>query len=95
MNMDDMEPKRGSQTNLKLVALSTDVLRNRLNSMYTVLRTQPLVKTSRSGMFEYLWDLKEVAVLEGKKSVDVPIAWLDELEALIAERSNYPVPRGH
>lgn len=32
------------------------------------------------GLFEYLWDLKEKALLERRSTVEVPSNWLQELE---------------
>ncbi len=59
----------------KLVTVSTTDLKARLNRIYKGMRSR------EAGRFDYLWDLKELALLEGRKSVDVPETWLDELES--------------
>lgn len=64
----------------KLETVSTDNLKSRLNTMYESMRQRPRFSAS-SGLFDYLWDLKEKAILEGHNSVKVPTGWLDELEA--------------
>ncbi len=68
-----------STTGLQLVTVSTSTLKDRLNRLYDTRKGQ--AKTiSHSGLFEYLWDLKELALMERKSSVEVPSTWLDELE---------------
>ncbi len=68
----------------KLVSVTTDMLKDRLNRVYNQLHTATEMRSAKSlsqeGLFEYLWDLKEVALLEGKSSVELPKNWLDELE---------------
>lgn len=72
--------KFGSQTeNLKLASVSTVILKDRLNGLYKTMQRRPETMIT-PGLFEYLWDLKELALLEGKPSVEVPEPWLDELE---------------
>jgi len=76
-----------------LVTVSTDSLRNRLNRIYDAMRASPR-SLSNSGLFDYLWEMKELALLEGRNSIEVPTTWLEELEhdfpELAAEGS-----RGH
>ncbi len=68
-----------STTGLQLVTVSTSTLKDRLNRLYDTRKGHP--KTiSQSGLFEYLWDLKELALMERKSSVEVPSTWLEELE---------------
>ena len=62
----------------KLVSLSTSDLRDRLNRIYAKMRNSN--KKADLGRFDYLWDLKEHALMQGTKAVDVPESWLDELE---------------
>lgn len=70
----------GSKTNpLKMAEVSTDNLRQKLNDIYACLRNKPCVVIN-PGLFEYLWDLKELALLEGRTSIEVPTTWLKELE---------------
>jgi hypothetical protein len=75
-----------------LVTVPTDQLRHRLNRLYGILRGHK--PTQSLGRFDYLWDLKELAVLEGKRAVEIPDAWLDELERVYAENCG-TAGRGH
>lgn len=59
----------------QFVTVSVDTLRDRLNQLYNSRLTLP-----NEGMFEYLWDLKEQALMEGATTVDVPTTWLEDLE---------------
>ena len=78
--MDGFQGGADGTSALKLAAVPTDNFKERLNSIYKIRRLSqhPL---SNSGLFEYLWDLKEIALLEGQPSVQVPAIWLQELEA--------------
>lgn len=66
------------------IALATEALRERLNRLYDSLHSQQRTSKrdllGRNGLFEYLWDLKEAALMEGKGSVELSKQWLDELE---------------
>ena len=64
---------------LKLVTVSTERLKDKLNQIYDVMRARPRA-LSGTGPFEYLWDLKELALMEGRNSVQVPNTWLEELD---------------
>lgn len=77
--MSSFEDTPDSASAPKLVTVSTDNLKEKLNFMYDTMRGRPRALSS-SGLFEYLWDLKELALLEGRQSVKVPTAWLAELE---------------
>jgi hypothetical protein len=82
-----------SRQNMQLVSVKTDHLRERLNKLYDVVRGNP--KTySYWGRFDYLWDLKELAMLEGKGNVHIPDSWLDELERVYVEFGDIQ-GRGH
>ncbi len=83
----------GSNQHVNLVSVRTDLLKERLNRLYDVVRCNPR-SHSAWGRFDYLWDLKELALLEGKGSVQIPDAWLDELEKIFVESSDIP-GRGH
>lgn len=69
----------GGSQELKLVEVSTDCLKDKLNKIYDVMRARPR-SLAGSGLFEYLWDLKEAAIMEGRGSVQVPTNWLKEIE---------------
>lgn len=64
---------------LQLVNVNTDHLKARLNKLYETRRHNTTL-SANDGLFEYLWDLKELALMEGKPSVEVPSNWLEELE---------------
>lgn len=64
---------------IDLMTVKTDLLRDKLNRLYDVLRVRPQAHTYW-GRFSYLWDLKELAILERRDSVEVPTQWLDEFE---------------
>jgi len=70
----------------QLVTVNTDLLRDKLNRHYKRLHAEGHKNGatsgfgSQEGIFEYLWDLKEMALLEGKDSVQLPQNWLDELD---------------
>jgi hypothetical protein len=67
-----------------LVSVPTELLRDRLNRLYGAVRRNAR-NYSAWGRFDYLWDLKELAVLEGRGSVEIPDSWLDELERIYVE----------
>ena len=65
----------------KLVSLKTSDLRERLNRLYAGMRKSGAErKLSDNGRFDYLWDLKELALMQGTGSVNIPESWLEELE---------------
>lgn len=61
----------------KLVSVTTDTLKARLNKFYDARINRD---ASQEGLFEYLWDLKELALMEGRAEVQVPATWLEDLE---------------
>jgi hypothetical protein len=84
-------PNAVSRSNM--VTLPTNQLRDRLNRIYDAVRGNS--KTLQAwGRFDYLWDLKELAVLEGRNNVQIPDAWLEELERVFVEIGDVP-GRGH
>lgn len=87
-----MSSSHGTPGDLKLVNVATDSLKDRLNRVYDALRSRPQT-LSNSGLFDYLWEMKELALLEGRSTVQVPTTWLEELEDDINELSE--AGRGH
>lgn len=81
--------KFSNQENIKLASVSTNTLKERLNGIYRTMQRRPETMIT-PGLFEYLWDLKELALLEGKPSVEVPEPWLAELEDTCCSVSNGP-----
>lgn len=67
----------------ELVAVSIDTLKSSLNKVYDNRRGHSKMhhlSGMPEGLFEYLWDLKEKALLERRSTVEVPSNWLQELE---------------
>jgi len=60
-------------------SISTSTLKEKLNLFYASARANLSAHTQKEH-FDYLWDLKERAILEGKQSVEVPEDWFSELE---------------
>lgn len=79
--------KKGSE----MVAVSTDTLKDSLNKVYDSRRGHSKMQHLSGmpeGLFEYLWDLKEKALLERRNTVEVPSNWLQELEEQQTNRRN-------
>lgn len=70
---------------LKTVAVETNNLRERLNRFYQCGKGSPS-GLAQEGLFQYLWDLKEKALLEHQSTVEVPGNWLEELEEQMQQR---------
>jgi hypothetical protein len=71
--------KNGGNASEKLVEVETTQLKERLNRLYKAR----MKKAAQTPALADLWDLKELALLEGKPSVEVPRRWLDELEGAL------------
>jgi hypothetical protein len=59
--------------------VSTEHLKQKLNYFYALSKAQLNLVPQREH-FDYLWDLKEKAIIEGKANVEVPEEWLSELD---------------
>jgi hypothetical protein len=73
--------KRAKATGVSKTMKTIDVriLQDKLNSLY--YRTRGKHQTAgQPRHMEYLWDLKEMALIAGKSTVEVPKEWLTELE---------------
>jgi hypothetical protein len=35
--------------------------------------------SSNPGLFDYLWEVKELAIVEKRSSIEIPSGWLEEL----------------
>lgn len=73
-----MKKEIGNPQGNEKVSLKTSDLRDRLNKIYVQMRSGKCQPDSKH--FDYLWDLKELALMHGNNTVDVPASWLDELE---------------
>lgn len=91
--MGSSQSNNGTAKDLDLVSVATDSLRDKLNRVYDAMRSRPRT-LSNSGLFEYLWEMKELALMEGRQSIQLPTTWLEDLDddfqELIPEAS-----RGH
>ncbi len=63
---------------LKLVEVLTDAFKDRLNRIYSLMRAHPRM-SSNPGLFDYLWEVKELAIVEKRSSIEIPSGWLEEL----------------
>lgn len=72
------------ESNRRLITMSTDSLKERLNRIYDAMRRRDH-KLAHSSLFDYLWELKELALTEGRETVEVPPAWLEDLEQGLPE----------
>jgi uncharacterized protein with von Willebrand factor type A (vWA) domain len=61
--------------------VSTQTLKEKLNNFYALSKAQLSLVPQREH-FDYLWDLKEKAIIEGKSSIEVPEEWLSELDRM-------------
>jgi hypothetical protein len=72
----------------QMTTVQTEHLRDRLNRLYSAVRGNVSTHTYWN-RFDYLWDLKELAVLEGRNKVEIPESWLDELEKVFVEVGDF------
>lgn len=78
--MSSSKKSNGGNAEEQLVTVETGTLRDNLNRAYSA-------HCKKSASFDHLWDLKELALLEGKKSIDVPRTWIDELDGALGSNS--------
>ncbi|HEY9773424.1 MAG TPA: hypothetical protein V6C81_06405 [Planktothrix sp.] len=69
--------RKGDATG-QLIVVQTSTLKERLNTVYKTRGGKGEPKS-----FANLWDLKELALLEGKDSIEVPKPWLEELDTVL------------
>ncbi len=74
------QKRKKTQAGLPLVTVTTAALRDKLNRIYNTRMAKPGSLTN-SGLFECLWEMKELALIEGLSSIQLPINWLEELES--------------
>ncbi len=67
----------------ELVRVEVQALQTKLNKIFERQNRKELNKIYHDD-FDYLWDLKELALLEKKQQVEVPGTWLSELETALA-----------
>ncbi len=78
-----------SADNKNLVRVQTSELKDKLNNLYSRMRVAANSNSptrANLGHFDSLWDLKELALLEHRQSVDVPETWLRETDQLEKQR---------
>lgn len=78
--------------NEKLMSMKTADLKSRLNQLYRGIKSAKAGSRPDTSRFDYLWDLKELALMEGRQSIDVPETWLEEIEKGLNEQGG---ARGH
>ncbi|HEY9787188.1 MAG TPA: hypothetical protein V6D17_17495 [Candidatus Obscuribacterales bacterium] len=61
-----------------VISVGVDELKEQLNALYSTRKNKPR-NLADPALFDRLWDLKELAILEGRTSVELPKTWLDEL----------------
>jgi hypothetical protein len=64
--------------NEKLVSVQTTELKDRLNRIYSRTHSSTSTRGAELGHFDSLWDLKELALLEHRQTLEVPETWLAE-----------------
>ncbi len=69
-----------------VVSMETIQLKETLNQAFHALHTKSICRTNQE-VFDRLWDLKEAAILEGKKSVELPSQWLSEFEQVFDRKT--------
>ena len=70
---------KASMEGRTMKSISVRTLQDKLNSLYRRGRAQDQAP-GRPRHIDYLWDLKEMALIAGKSAVEVPVEWLVELE---------------
>ena len=74
--------KKGAAAS-QLVAVDVSILKTSLNKVYADLHGRGqgagLKASVKDEVFQYLWDLKEMALLEKRSVVELPQEWLDQL----------------
>lgn len=78
----------------ELVKVQVDLLKRSLNHAYDTRRDNRTI-LAHDGLFEYLWDLKERALMEGRESVEVPTAWVEELDSNLLVIHHPHAEKGH
>lgn len=77
----------------RVVRIETVTLKQKLNDLYKCVRAQNSLDSQlawTTGKFAYLWDIKELALVEQQATVEIPYMWLEELECqLVADNRPY------
>jgi hypothetical protein len=64
-----------------IITIATTSLKKRLNDAFVNLHGKGAL-AKHDANFDRLWDLKESAILEGKRTVELPGQWLSELDEI-------------
>lgn len=71
-----------TDTKSHMIAIGTDELKDKLNKAYCERFQKDRSRQKLSdGLFNYLWDLKEKALMEHQAQVEIPDTMLDELDS--------------
>ncbi len=81
--------QRAAQTGIvtnetELVKVDLATLQNNLNKLFASKNRRQLSRIYQDD-FDYLWDLKELALLEKKQLVEVPGTWLSEMDLALRD----------
>lgn len=68
----------------ELVKVDIATLQNNLNKLFARHNRRQMSKLYQDD-FDYLWDLKELALLEKKQLVEVPGTWLSEMDLALRD----------
>ena len=77
-----MGKKPSGNVKKDLIQVDVSSLKSQLNHVYQTRKGNRSI-LNHDGLFEYLWDLKELALIEGKQKVEVPSAWMKELDSSV------------
>ena len=64
----------------RTVRIATSQLKQKLNAMYVRKHVKHGTLEPAFEKFNDLWDLKELALLERRESVDVPESWVAQMD---------------
>ncbi|MCW5824646.1 MAG: hypothetical protein KIT34_17745 [Cyanobacteria bacterium TGS_CYA1] len=68
----------------ELVKVDIATLQDNLNKLFARQNRRKMSKLYQDD-FDYLWDLKELALLEKKQLVEVPGTWLSEMDLALRD----------
>jgi DNA phosphorothioation-dependent restriction protein DptG len=73
-----------------VVSMQTSQLKEKLNQVFNGIHARQTGSRAiaRDAAFDKLWDLKESAILEGRKTVELPKQWVAELDQAVSQCAN-------
>lgn len=72
-----------------VISMQTSHLKDKLNQVFTGMHGRQAggKAIQRDAAFDKLWDLKESAILEGRKTVELPKQWAADLDQAVIQCS--------